>query len=74
MGWMLWYACACGYSTPPPQALHHRVGLTSSVELYHVILYAYMQGWVQALTLVLEAQAQALSNVLEALSTFSSIW
>ena len=31
-----------------------------------------VQGWVQALTLVLEAQAQALSNVLEALSTFQA--
>ena len=36
--------------------------------------YIRVQGWVQALTLVLEAQAQALSNVLKALSTFSSTW
>ena len=33
-----------------------------------------VQGWVQALTLVLKVQAQALSNVLEALGTFSSTW
>ena len=47
------------------------ITITSKINpILHCVLgwsvFCYIQGWVHALTLVLEAQAQALSNVLEA--------
>ncbi len=38
-----------------------------------MIVYNRLQAWVQALLVVLNAQVQALSNVLETLSTFQAL-